>query len=1239
MRLNSSFNLEQKIQLPYFSLKMIVGLLICIFNFSIISPALAMVPPASRPVLGTNLVRPPESCSVGVSLAPHAQEYYPGTGKNDGDTVYLNLTVARYRGEGKVGVVIEPEPNGKIGTGRIDDSSVPNQFVVETAVPNRLVLRTVNRLSVGQNITIVLAYKLSDDPNLANDYPLKFNTKINTLTDSNVIVEPPCTASIEPAVSIKIKKPIQFDTAAKLRAQPSSLHFNEVTRITGSAINELTARDHIPPNIGFKLTMTLPASLQLINNSASPGAVISSSPASLTWQGTSGELGVKIGETFPTVWYADFKKASADYVQDHLVKFCISIPSTNQWAQNREKDGGLEVGNNCIELTLHDSPVTVTKTWDNGQTNHRRIEPNSEAEFKINLTNNSAQTINGFTLTDQLQRSEDCNDSTKTCPSWDPTVAWLSSDPAGTIVSDSQQDWTNLSIQPGTRNSLTYKVKVKVATEDRLLEIMNQNNAQDRCNAALAKLTIDGVNYLEQSHLCFNFNLESKLKAKKSVSNERIKAGERASYKITVTNEGRFPAFGTEFIDRQDDPNSFTKWESEALLKAKNLKVDAKDRHVLTSIDRFNIPGSGAEKIFEPRFYVLCNSYERKKPGNPGVIGNRGEFKAQNDQTGATSNNAPFSIDDGYYNLGVDVSANINQVIPGDPSEDRVNLEITASNLHGAKRVNVVVPDVSLVATVPSQFRVDMDKINAILPESARPKVDGRTIIWPNIDGIGINSSVKRYVTLIVDPQAVTVNPASQFVVEALSESRAADCGQAYKSFPIPIRGIELTTNKRVYSPITSVANPGETVRFGLNLTNTSTVADLNRPTPEQALVINDPLPSEFEYVGNPDCTLTSSTNATETKCNIQPTFKDRVVSWKVAQLSRGTTISLKFDVKIAGNFKPQGCPSTLYNSSAFLPATVNDPQLPSQIKIFGPAPIYIYPDLCLKGNIYAKGVTGDGEGRGITINSDKLVIDPNTVLSAKGSIACKANQSCIDSAYKFGAYDVDTSVGLSLDTVVARMRINLDRVLKTALALNDVAKSTSGVIDKNSPILKLSSGSADSDYPEGRVLTHFGDLTIQTVSGEPLEFKGKLTLVVCGDLKVTGNGELITNKDNGKSALGLIVLPKSGCIFRPSATDQGGGNLTIEGSVRKLVGVALYAPGSNDQTVGKSDSSGIINFAPAGPDNVRLQPAEGLFIARQFIINRQQVAFRYRQSLNTPEGAAPGFSFTASPNDTNEGR
>jgi uncharacterized repeat protein (TIGR01451 family) len=1181
-------------------------------SLSLVVTVSAQVPPAGRHH-GTGQTTGNPECYVRASLDNLDGIFKVGNTGNSGDTILTTLRTVRYAGRptsGKIRITIDLTPGGKVFPGEIDGSSLPNQMDIISSTDSKLVLQTHNVVPRGQTINTALTFKLKDDPTLVNPYDLGFSVSTISLNTDNTL---DTTCQSNSLSAVHVAGAIQFDATTKIAAKPQYLHPNESTTITGTALNALASRSEIPVNVGYSVTMTYPSTLVLDDGlPTQPPTNTATSP--VTWPGTTKANIKKNG--FIGTWSATFRKPNGSgYVADHVVTFCITAPA-GSWFRGHELDGGLPTGNNCSTITLHDSPLVIKKTWTDNQTVRRVIDPDATASFKITVQNVSPTTVSNLTLTDTLQRSESCNLVTtdpNVCPAWDPTANWSGTPAGATIDSTSQLHWSNLTV-PANSAPLTFQVNIKAADIDTLVALMSQDsNGQDRCNKASATIPTADGDYREQSYICFNYR-PPEISATKTVSSATIKQGAEGTYTIIATNSSnKVPAIGTDFTDVQTDSRQLAVWEDDAALAAKNLVVDPAHENILHSINKVTIAPQGGQYKLEPKFYAVCDAYDRTS-ATTRTVSNVGKFKPQNLGDEVESNTAPFEVANGHYNLTSEVTGTPNPVVPGDPVKKKIDLKIKLRNTDTKRAVDVAVPKITLTAKIPAQFSI---------VSAPGATVDGDTISWPIITSLGINASIEKTVSLQVGDQALRKNPADLFQVDATSISAGSTCGRAHTDYPIWIDGVDLTAAKKVESPANGIANPGDTVRFSLDLSNIALAADLNRTDPANYIAITDPLVGGFSYAGNPSCSIASRSGGSATSCSVTPTNNNNTITWKVASLPHNSTMSLKFDAKINPNVVVSQCPTPLYNSSPTNPATAKDPLDATFNTVFGPAIINIYPDQCLQGNIYARNQ--NAADRGIIINSDQLIIDPNTVLSAKGSIACEGNQSCIDSAYKFGQYEVSSSVGLNLDAIVSRMSTNIARVLKNA------DTQTNPTITGGAQSFDLYGGRAATDYPEGRVLKVAGDLTLNTTG--TITFKGKGTFIICGDLKVTGDGGVKTETENASSAVGFIVLPKTNCPF--GANGSGGGNVMIDGTVNKFAGVAVYAPGTNGTAIDSNSTSGVMTFAPGSG---RIQPAEGIFIAREFSINRN-ANFRYRRSLNTPEGSPPGFTFTSSPNDTNEGR
>lgn len=1191
--------------------------------FGLAESAQAFPPPASWHGLLGQLM---QSCEVHLVLSTSQTSYQPG------ETVQITARMTRIGGLWRrIQTHIPPAPAEQLDRGYIDPRTI-GVIEEELSLPE-LTFRSLNQIRPGNSVTGIINYPI---PNEAPAGSVTLTgTPSSLLADGSE--EPDCTVRAS-TVNLTITTDNHFDFALTGSSVPTLIYPDDAVSILADVVNTASAQREVPANLAFEVTATIPEGLTFV--AAEPPAQIRPAAAGreVYWTRSTGSDPIPIGASYPSSFLVTYDSDQI-YRGNYLVRLCVN--PTTQWGIDNEEPKD----NNCADVSIKVASVKVTKTWDDGSTAIRDFAPSEIMTFKVGATNLSNKTVT-ITLRDILASDINCDPlAAANCPAWDETISWTELPPGVTENSTTHElAWNNpVSLRAG--DSVDYALEARVLDQDALYDKLRPNKFQARCNEfQTTPANSDSI----QPHirLCWTYSIGTDLGVAKtfkltdgSTSDSlTIKQGDIGTYKVDVTNNGSHPGFNVQLTDQQVNevnhganvPHLF-QWVPSSITDQQT--AINQNTHTLIGWSNNEIDVGGSATV-EPQFAVRCDAraiLNNLNQPNLNFIDNEASITAANDATptnNRNTNRVRATIADGHYNLGVVSNANPVEVVPQDPSRRRTLVTVTASNNQDG-RVDLAVPFVTVEAVIPTQFSVDLA---SIAPGGVVINRNGRqVVVWETIPSIGIDGSAAMSVALTVGAEQVAITPPPSLAITARSVSSGANCGVASLNLGIPIKGPEFTQVKSIIDSnasrqTTGSAGLGETVTFELRVTNISTAYNFGRDTLNEGMKINDILDPNLLYTvgpGNATCLLYSPPNAQNgTACTAEqqsaPTEESsspQVLSWQFSRLPANTALALQFKVVVQPSMILSVCPQPLYNSSGVNPTTLKDLKNPAVVSNFNPVFLQVFADQCLDGNIYARN---DG---GVIIRSDQVIINPNSILSSKGSINCGSNASCNAAPWQVGNYATDSSFGLDFVKVVNRMFRNIQRIQSTADVF-PVATINPGTFD-------LYSGQPAVNYPDGRVYKLTDNITINTGGpDDKVIFRGRGTIIVNGNLTISGEGSISYIDSSVDHAIGFIVLPTS-------ATD---GNIVIGSSVRQLVG-AFYAPGSKTQNLNTAApvTSGQLVFQNAGA--VPLRPARGLFIARQFQFQPSAaVVLQYNPLLNTASGAPPGFTFAGSPSETEEG-
>lgn len=1166
----------------------------------------AFLPPAGSALL--QMFRP---CEVKIDIEPRGGVYAPG------QKIPFKVTLTRLKGisapiRGQLvldSAIFDPDQSSL-------DPLEPAILVDEEGEP-KVTFRSGSDLGVNQSATGTVYFQIRDESAFANDISLAVKGIATGLSSDGEPV--PCRA-INSNSFISIQKSKKYDLAVNLKsslAEGQTVTIGQAVTLTAELTN-VSTNVVLPEGTTVDLVFTYPTILDITgfspsycrySPSISPPDSQTATCEGIPVGGLQGGqiLGAKFLPTFKVKSYADFYPINA----------CLDKTTDNE--QPKE--------NNCDQETLVGFPLELVKSWEDGsEAKRQRIKAGSTLNYKVTVKNIAGKTVDNIALGDRLMTSEDCNSVVKTgCPAWDQSVVWQNLD-SSLVTEDpttKELKW-NQTFSLSAGQSRSYNLSAKVVEETALIQKLETAGYQARCNGFYGQ--VGATKSVDR--LCWTYDAPAPdlsvskffaLPDKTLVESRNIKQGELATYAIVVENKGQAVARQISFFDQQAErPNRarashdhFIRWSKKRTDPA--LTIDDS----LHQLNGWPYPdlAPGEKRTVTPVFGLVCDAYDRS---GGGFIDNTAEVNTGGDQNTLDnlSRKIEARISDGHYKLGLFSTFDPPKIASQAEGNNTTRLTITLTNNDPNQAVDLLVPDVSVSFPLPDELEIVADPSN-----SPHILEAGKVIFTPT--DVPINGSSQLFIKLKAKTGLSAKSVVLKVEAESVTASPDRSCGYTKQDARLELPAPEFALVKSVLSPSADKGiGKGELGRFQLKLSNIS-LYSIDHP-----MQVIDPLDINFSLVGTPTCeSPDKSFNCATGVSKFEYDAANKRLVWTLAGLPAGANVNLGFDVKVDDQAVFSVCPEPLYNSPASpesLRSVLYDTRFEKVLGAFNPVSISVYSDQCLKGNLYARA--GGVEDPGIKISSSKVVIDRNSILSARGTIACgdgaDLNISCQRAPYKIGNYqtgDGFSSVGLRWESVVTRMYRNVTRLIGGAQTLD--ANRLAGTFDLY--------GGADGalQHPEGRVLKHQGNLTIDT---NVTNFTGVGTIIVEGNLSIVGDGVLAPSAGGGstKKGLGFIVLPGSSGFA---------GNVTIGPGVRQIIGVAIYAPGT---------STGVASAAAAGSGIVTIQkgdtplrPARGLFMARRFVIeDGKKAAFEYDPLLNSANGAPPGFSFTSSPDVIREG-
>lgn len=1196
--------------------KLALNFLLLILMFSVLVAPLpsvwAFVPPASS-ITATLRLR---QCVVRITLETNKTTY------NAGDLV--PVTVKLERVSGPAGYIRGTIPLAGQSYEQYIDAANSGLLGTSPQLKNspgyeRISFETTGKVSAGQAVSGIVNIKLK--------------SAVPSGTYISLLGQPSSFNSANSNVSCKvINGSAAFTTGIGVNYDLSLAQL--LPNLTGVAPGQLfnvLARMRNESGVvprGEQITYTLVYPLGLEFSSVEPESVCAkiANEQKIQCNLTSGTNNLAVGEYVPTLPNVAFKVIS--YSDAYVLTGCAKA--------SRDSN----VANDCANASVFGSALTIGKTWlDGSATLKTNVAAQSTLDFVVKVKNTTGFALSGIELRDKLISSINCNSiSNSNCSPWDGSVLWQNI-PAGITEDPVTHElvWNApLNFTPG--QEYTYNLQAKVV-DSVALRAKLAVNSDARCNGAYAA-TANGVRV--QARLCFEFLNDdgSDLKTSKAflINNTEVlsaayQQGEVGTYAITMTNEGQSDAPSVDFFDQQTirinhaDARRFVRWDTESM--PSGLTAD-NDSHTISGTLNQPLAPSAQRKI-NPRFAIVCDAYDRmlrdmnKKDRDAAVIDNYAIADGQNDKNrnNGLSNTVSATITNAHYNLGTFVTADPVKVIPSDAAANTTTLTVILNNEDSNQSVNLPVPLVRVTAQLPTVFDAVASTNNSYKVETRLVNGEQRTfIVWNRVESVQPQAVIQLQARIRVKDSAPTGD--ARVNVTAQSLSSGDTCGIATGQTVVNVSGYDLIPVKSADLPDLQTVNRGEEFDYQLLLRNVSTY------NADQPILHEDVISAQLLFVSSGQCTSNQGPQFCRDAVTT-PVYDgaSRKLTWTVNRLPARGEVTQKFKVKVREDVVIDSCPQSVSNSVAIsVPAT-------GFVRVSSPVTIGILPDQCIEGNVYVRKTAAGGN---LVFSSTDLVIGKSSVLSSRGSVVCGDNQSCIEAPFKIGNYttDQEDSAGLSWESVVTRLYRNRARLEKSAQKLGNSGKirgsfNLYGSNSENIQDTKLKNLG-------GGVWLREGDLEIDT---RDLQLTGLGTIIVKGG-NVTIKGcsvDANSNSDpnspqclgltfpgsDNKQALGLIVVPSA---------DNVGGNVYIDGSIRKLENVAIYAPGTSTD-VSIDSNSGVVEFR-RGPQALR--PAKGLFIAKKFIINRDRATFQYAPVLNNATTAPPGFSFTVSPSGTQEG-
>lgn len=1177
-----------------------------------VSAAIAAVPPPAN----SWWFFKPEECKINLTAKLiDARAYRPS------EVIPIEFTVKRLTGHaGQIRThfqINEPPLNGVIQKGEMGPSTGP-LFTVESEQPN-FTATTTAKINIEQQVTGIV--NLTVNPTAPQGtYDLKI--KSSSLKGGEAYN---CIDNGILNLRIVINNPEKYDLITELTPETAYATVGDEVTFIGKMLNSPAAKGDLPANLQFSIKYETPiVNFKLVRSS--PTACQPQADRKVYNCGTitAGQT-LKPGEESPVKFEFTIK------VEEHadLNTLRLTLQPTTEFGRANE----LNPDNNDDTSDLIGIPYAIKKTWSDGLANERIVQADQRLRYQVSISNQTNTPLTNLRLYDLLISDTDCNNLLKPqCPPWDKTVQWVTL-PNGVIAKEGGAllEWRD-PITLNAKESKSFDLEAKVVGRAELITIVERNRKfQARCNVAQVSYDRGATSSSRQAKVCWRYDLRPNLNLSKRVSyggqtSDRaidIPQGQVGSFRLEITNTGDFAAYDLDLVDRlreqqsHSDPSGhFVRWLPGGA-GSQDLVANDQEHTLKTATDRPRVTlGTGESKVYEQRFAIACDAIDRIVAGDNLILSNIFSVKAINDSEPRQSNEVSIKVNRDRYNLGSFAAANPASLDPGDTGRNTTTLTISLTNSSlGEGRVTQPVPDVTLVANIPSEFEI----VEGSIGNGGSFNSSTRELTWSSIN-VPKDQIVERSVRLRVKAEVIGGSPDIKF--KATSASHGQTCGVTNGSARVNILGVQITGTKSVIGQTITPPEIGLTdqAEYQIRITNNQQEGskDLSRPRP-QALIISDPLPSELDFVAGSGSCQSDDAEACATAEGPNYDAASRTLSWGLMKLKVGKSIDFRFKAAPINNFAFSECPQPVTNGTSQRPVRITDPLAPERATTIAGVRLSVYPDKCLKGNIFSRNrAVGDTDQTtdeaGIIIQSPNLVIDQNSILSARGTIDCRGNTFCESSPYRVAKYHTNQSIGLDFERVALRMGRNIARLQSGASVY--AGSSVSGNFNLFSG--GLASGGTGVRYPDGRVWLVDGDLILDTTNGDII-FSGQGTFIVRGDLKIVGGNRVRYSSERGKHTVGFIVLYDT--------AKARGGNIVVEGGVRSLIG-AYFAPGL-------TENSGVMTFAPG---EGHLRSAKGLFIARQFILDRNKLVLEYDPELNAGEKAPPGFTFTVSPSQIKEG-
>lgn len=1131
----------------------------------------------------------PSGC-LNFQLRPDGQTYYRGATTAQSDTIVVTGTVTNTSANsGQINLTLKPIINTTNNAAVTDipytgDSAITPVGAASTTVQSggaRLMTST-SSLNADGTLELTWKYSITNTTNLGSRR-LDVDAKIVGCQDT---VSQSINFSIQRERACDLQMRIQ-PTQATVKPTDDIIYTMAVTNAGPDPITGAPIDNYILVPKGLTVVTATPTYASVTSYDATRDKV--------AWAGRAmpGNQSLNYSATFRVRLTSS---GSSPYI----------IQSRAYFANIGDARCDTSFSNSTGTAVLNVQALNTTKTWaGTTSTTTRQIAPNDTLTFDMKLENRTGATVSGLYLVDYSAVVCDTNYAAS-CPGPvdDRSITWAA--PAGSrLLANGRYIWGPYNLAAsGAGSTVNVTMTGRAADAATLTQKVIEYGSQNRCNN-LALSDASGNVTGPIANVCWRYELPADVSVSAtyldgSTAYKTLRRGAVEGYILKVTNDGPNTAINTKLIDTIT-PTSVT-----PLTRWIDSSVTGTGGTVVTNTKAqwdFGHVASKTTKEVRPQFAVVpCDA----STGPVQAITNLAiaTTDSRDDRPSNNSNSdLRANIINGHYNLTLTSLTDKYELVRGETGNDTVTVKFTVENPNDPTNpVDMAVPLVRLRAILP------LDQFDIVSSDGGQ--VDGSDLVWDLGD---IAKDQKIVKTISLQTKASATAKTSYINVEAVSASASSNqtCGYASDSDSVVVKLPGLYVTKALPAGADPDVELGAPVAYELNVVNNSNVQYTNNFT------LVDSLTTPMIYDQVESCTITNMTTSQSVACAKPTPTAGQTVSWAIPNpLPAKSTVKYVMKTHSDASYTPPTCPISVDNI-AILKDGANE------VNRSTPATVNLYAARCFSGNIYSQPNPISGQTPvGVDIRGSDIIIDSKSIISSSGDVKCSPNNnSCNSVPYKIKGYAVDAQSGsaISYSTLKQRMTRNVDRLMKDAAKLPTQPLNGRSVLTAPNNAFELQGDKAK--YPDGRSWVHDGDLTIQT----PIKFVGKGTLIVNGDLTIAGTGTVqyctdtagtsCTSDGSPSGAVGFLVIGR-GTPLR--------GDVRIEDGVTKLVG-AFYAP------------NGTITFA-GNPSSPQLRPAKGIFIAQKFVMDRQKLVVLYDNYLNTAQGAPPGFKFSTSPSETQEG-